>query len=201
MSVIGPLITIAGCSGLLTLNESSSLATVGGLLFVAGFGIGLFNSPNSMSNMLSVLPSQRGVASAVGMLTLMFSSMVALVITFSLVLNSIPQQELFILFIYGGTFLPKSDVLSVIDALKINYYLLIVLCALGSMFAALNNFKTGASKNNEEGQEKNIEKMQNDEAHSDSHLDEEEKQQPRFSLGDVAQNMPDAPTRRLSDVL
>lgn len=70
------------------MNTSDS--EIGGILFLAGLGVGLFMSPNGMSNMMSVLESERGVAAAISMLTMMFTSMIGIVLVFSLVLNAVP---------------------------------------------------------------------------------------------------------------
>ena len=102
MTVCGPVITIAALGGMTSLTAHSSSATIQGLLFLAGFGVGLFNSPNAMSNMLSVEPRERGAAAAVGMFTMMFMMMIGICITFSLVLNSMSSADLFTLFLFGA---------------------------------------------------------------------------------------------------
>ena len=79
MTVTGPLIAIIAVGCMTTLDTSSTSATIEGLLFLAGFGIGLFQSPNAMSNMLSVEIHKRGAASAVGMVTMMFMMMIGTV--------------------------------------------------------------------------------------------------------------------------
>lgn len=136
MATVGPLITVAGSAGLATLDKHSSEGAIGGLLFVAGFGAGLFNSPNAMANMLSVRPQQRGTASAVSMLTMMFCAMLGIVITFGFVLNSMDQQTLFILFIYGGEFLSDSSVNDCLKALRNDYWIVIAMCLLAAALAS-----------------------------------------------------------------
>eukprot|EP01035_Chromulina_nebulosa_P019795 gene19795-25737_t len=67
MATTGPLITLAGVSCLSVMDQNTSNAYVGGILFLTGLGIGLFNSPNAATNMLSVSKEHRGVAAAVGL--------------------------------------------------------------------------------------------------------------------------------------
>lgn len=136
MAVAGPMLVLGAVIGLSQLDKHSDHGGIGGLLFLAGMGVGLFQSPNGMANMLSVLPSQRGVAAAISMLTLMFCAMVGIVVTFAFVLNSMDQKTLFILFIYGGSFLPDSAVRLCLNALANDYYILMAACLCASMCAA-----------------------------------------------------------------
>ena len=124
MAMAGPLVLLCGCVGLQQLQKGSGLSGVGGLLFLCGLGVGLFQSPNGMANMLSVLPQQRGVAAAISMLTMMFTSMCGIVVTFSFVLNSMSQADLFTLFIYGGGALSDAAVHSCLNALSNDYFIL-----------------------------------------------------------------------------
>jgi len=141
MAVFGPVITIAACCVFLTFDEKTTSSTINGLLFLAGFGIGLFNSPNSMSNMLSVLPAERGSASAVGMVTMMFTAMVGIVMSFAFILNDMSQMDLFILFIYGGSALSHQAVQKMLDALNTDYYIVIAVLGCASLISILNDFQ------------------------------------------------------------
>lgn len=140
MCFFGPWITIAACAVMSEFDTSTSKSMVGGILFLSGLGIGFYNSPNATSNMLSVRADQRGAASAVGMMTLMFTSMIGIVLTFSLVLNALSQAEIFDLFIYGGSSLSKSVLNKFLFALKIDYYVVIIACFFASVFGFFNNF-------------------------------------------------------------
>jgi len=132
---IGPLVTLAAAALLANMDQNTSKAAVGGLIFFAGFGVGLVNSPNSMANMLSVVPERRGVAAAIGMLTMTFCMMVGIVLTFSFVLHSMSSKQLFDLFIYGGSSLEESIVRKCLDALAMDYYSVIIACGLASFTA------------------------------------------------------------------
>lgn len=136
MAVVGPVLVLAAVIGLSTLDQHATSGAIGGLLFLAGLGVGLFQSPNGMANMLSVKPTQRGVAAAISMLTLMFCAMVGIVVTFAFVLNSMSQAELFALFIFGGNSLPDAVVRLCLDALRKDYYILMAACIGASLCAS-----------------------------------------------------------------
>ena len=142
MTVVGPLITVAALAGMTTFQPDTPSSRIGGLLFLSGFGIGCFNSPNAMTRMLSAKPHQRGAAAAIGMVAMMVMMMIGICITFSLVLNSVTNAELFALFIYGGSSLAPSALQSVINALNINIYIVIAACLLASGLSMYNDFKS-----------------------------------------------------------
>lgn len=91
MTLAGPIVAISGAIWLIFATKCITPTVVGRLLFSADFEIGFFNAPNAASNMLCVQPNQRGVASATGIMTLMFTSMVGIVLTFSFVLNELSR--------------------------------------------------------------------------------------------------------------
>ena len=140
MTTLGPLITILALGCLSSLDQNSLSSTIQGLLFLAGFGIGLFTSPNAMSNMLSVDAHKRGAASAIGMVTMMIMMMIGICITFVLVLRSMSQAELFALFIFGGSSLSAAAVDSCVAALRHNMYIVMAACLLASFCSLFNNF-------------------------------------------------------------
>ena len=76
--------------------------------------------------------SQRGVAAAIGMLTMTFCMMVGIVMTFSFVLNSMSAALLFEMFIFGGNNLPLSVVAPCLTAIATDYYVLIAACVCTS---------------------------------------------------------------------
>ena len=97
--------------------------------------IGIFQSPNSAATMLSVQPTQRGVAAAISILILSISMMLGIVITFSLVLHALSSTQLFALFIYGANNDPTFPINKVNTALAIDYYILIACAGLTSLIA------------------------------------------------------------------
>jgi hypothetical protein len=148
MAVAGPLIALAGAACLSAMNEHTSNAYVGGILFLTGFGVGAFQSPNSTANMLSVEAGRRGVATAVSMLTMTFCMMIGIVLTFSFVLHSMSQEQLFAVFINGGAAATNTTgaagtaaggipVQACLDALAKDYYIVIAACLSASIAAAM----------------------------------------------------------------
>lgn len=148
MMVIGPLIALAGTACLSVMDQHSTVAYVGGILFLTGLGIGLFQSPSVMATMLSVPIEQRGVAAAIGILTMTFCMMVGMVLTFSLVLHSLTSEQLFAIFVNGGgiapttaagaaTYAASADqaLHGVLHALATDFYVVIAACAVTSAIA------------------------------------------------------------------
>ena len=76
LTVSGYILTMIGVAIMVTFDETTTVLTIGGILFLAGFGIGIFNSPNWMANILA--EDERGVAAAVAMITI---STLAIVLT------------------------------------------------------------------------------------------------------------------------
>ena len=154
MAILGPLITLAGAACLSVMDQNTTAAWVGGILFLTGFGVGTFQSPNATANMLSVDAGRRGVAAAISMLTMTFCMMVGIVLTFSFVLHSMSQEQLFSVFISGGggvaaagnaTAASAGNATSVVaglpvqgclDALAKDYYIVIAACLSASIGAA-----------------------------------------------------------------
>ena len=138
MAVLGPLVNLAGAALLCVMNQHTSQAYVSGSLLLAGLGVGTFQSPNSTANMLSVPAARRGVAAAIGMLTMTFCMMTGIVLTFSFVLHSMTSAELFNLFIYGGQGAAAAGlpVQACLDALALDYYLIMAADVAASVAAA-----------------------------------------------------------------
>jgi len=147
MTVIGPTITLAAVITITYFDQNTSIVTIGGLLFLSGVGLGIFNSPNVLSNLLSVERSRRGVAAAITLLTMMFTSMLAIVLTFSFVLKSLSQTELFDLFIYGGASLSPSVLHSFLLALNTDWYIVIGALVLAIVLSCFNDFDPHTTPN------------------------------------------------------
>ena len=140
MAMIGPIVTVAAVCALASFDGKTSPSVIGGVLFLSGFGIGVFGSPNSTAMMLSVKPEDRGVASAISIITLMFTGMLGIVLTFAFVLNSMSQQQLFAIFINGGSTLSDAAIDSCLTALRQDYYIVIACCLAACVGSYFNNF-------------------------------------------------------------
>ena len=149
MMIIGPLIALADDACLSVMDQHTTVAYVGGILFLTGLGIGLFQSPSVMATMLSVPYEKRGVAAAIGILTMTFCMMVGMVLTFSLVLHSLTAEQLFAIFVNGGGMTAPTTVAGnavyaasadqalhgVLRALATDFYVVIAACAASSVIA------------------------------------------------------------------
>ena len=151
MVVLGPLVALAGAASLAAMDQRTPEPRVAGLLFLTGLGLGLFQSPSAMANMLSVPAARRGVAAAVGMLTTTLSMMVGMVLTFSLVLHSMSSEQLFALFVNGGGLAAPAGADAgapaaaggdggmggVLGALATDYYIIVACCAASAVAGAV----------------------------------------------------------------
>ena len=140
LAFVGCIVTLVANIIFLFFDQNTTSAEFEGILFLAGIGIGIFQSPNNMSMMLCVEPHLRGVASAVSMLCLMVTSMLGIVLTFQFVLNSMSQADLFQLFIYGGGSLSNAVIRSFLDALRKDYYIVIACCCCAAVLSLCNTF-------------------------------------------------------------
>jgi MFS family permease len=140
LTTIGPIICIAGEIGLAYCGRDTNYWLVAFGLLVTGVGQGIFQAPNGLAGMMSASAKLRGVASAVRMLMTMVAQMIGIVITFSFVLNSMSQEQLLILFIYGGANLSDVAVQQCVEALRSDYWIVVAVCAI----AAITSFMVGA---------------------------------------------------------
>ena len=69
--------------------------------------------------MLTVPAKHRGIAPAIRQLLSMLFMMIGIVITFSLIVNTLDETELITLFIYGGSHLEDAAVTSLTDSLHV----------------------------------------------------------------------------------
>ena len=83
------------------------------------FFAGIFNSPSGVAVMLTVPAKHRGIAPAIRQLLSMLFMMIGIVITFSLIVNTLDETELITLFIYGGSHLEDAAVTSLTDSLHV----------------------------------------------------------------------------------
>ena len=152
MIITGPLITLIGVACLSVMDQHTSDAYVGGVHFLAGLGLGVFQSPNIMATMLSIPADRRGVAAAIGILTMTFCMMVGMVLTFSLVLHSITSEQLFAIFVNGGGIsttsasgaadtaavaaAADSALHGVLGALATDFYVIMTACGISALVGA-----------------------------------------------------------------
>ena len=138
LAEFGCLLTLISLIIQLSFDQYTPYATVEGVLALSGIGVGFFQSPNTMSLMLSVDKNHRGLAAALNYLTLMFTSMLGIVITFNLVLNSVGTSAINHLFVQRLP-LKDDDMRDFLHALRVDNYISIAVCGLSMICAAFNN--------------------------------------------------------------
>ncbi|WP_425146422.1 MFS transporter [Deinococcus sp.] len=128
----------------LTLNLSTPYWLIAALMFAAGVGSGLFNSPNSSLIMGSVAPDRRGVASGVRTLLLSVGSVIAIIFTLSVVVARVPREVMLKIFSGLASNLPAATLDPFIGGLREAFWLLALLSA-GSVILAVLTPRTRRS--------------------------------------------------------
>ncbi|GGR14978.1 MFS transporter [Deinococcus ruber] len=131
------LTTVAMLGFALLLNLSTPYWLVAVLMFAAGIGSGLFNSPNSSLIMGSVAADRRGVAAGVRTLLMSVGSVIAIIFTLSVVVARVPREVMLKVFSGLASNLPPSTLDPFISGLKEAFWLLALLSAASVVLAAL----------------------------------------------------------------
>ncbi|WP_407540990.1 MFS transporter [Deinococcus radiomollis] len=107
------------------------------LMFLAGVGSGLFNSPNSSLIMGSVAADRRGVAAGVRTLLMSVGSVVAIIFTLSVVVARVPREVMLKVFSGLASNLPDATLSPFIGGLKEAFWLLTAVSAASLVLALL----------------------------------------------------------------
>lgn len=129
--------TLALAAFALTLTLGTPYALIAALMFVAGAGNGLFNSPNSSLIMGSVAPDRRGVAAGVRSLLMSAGGVVAIIFTLSVVVANVPRDVMLQVFSGLAASLPEATLAPFIHGLQEAFWLLAALSALSVVLALL----------------------------------------------------------------
>jgi len=133
-TVLGTL-ALAGLAAVLSLNTPYWL--IAGLMFVAGIGNGLFNSPNSSLIMGSVAPDRRGVAAGIRSLLMSVGGVIAIIFTLSIVVSEVPRDVMLQVFSGLSSNLPAATLTPFVDGLKLAFWILAGISALSAVLAFL----------------------------------------------------------------
>ena len=136
LCVGGALVTMTGLVGLTYATPDTNYWIIAFALFISGVGSGTFNSPNGLAGMMSVPAKQRGVASAIRMLVLLLPQLIGLVVVFSLILNSMSQEDLIGLLVFGSVGLSSTTIDSCISALGTAYWICVAATLGGAAISA-----------------------------------------------------------------
>ncbi|GHF52711.1 EmrB/QacA subfamily drug resistance transporter [Deinococcus metalli] len=130
--VLGTL-ALAGIA--VSLSLSTPYWLIAALMFVAGVGNGLFNSPNSSLIMGSVAPDRRGVAAGVRSLLMSVGGVVAIIFTLSIVVSAVPRDIMLQVFSGLSSTLPAATLNPFIDGLKTAFWMLAGVSAVSAALA------------------------------------------------------------------
>ncbi|WP_027480694.1 MFS transporter [Deinococcus pimensis] len=129
--------TLALAGFALTLDLHTPYWLDAALMFLAGVGSGLFNSPNSSVIMGSVAPDRRGVAAGVRSLLMSVGGVVAIIFTLSIVVSNIPRDVMLEVFSGLASNLPASTLEPFVHGLREAFWMLAALSALSVVLALL----------------------------------------------------------------
>ncbi len=126
-------LALVGFAALLGLNTPYWLIAV--LMFLAGFGGGLFNSPNSSLIMGSVAPDRRGVAAGIRSLLMSVGGVIAIIFTLSVVVAHVPRDVMLQVFSGLASNLPATTLEPFLGGLRTAFWTLTVLSAVSAVLA------------------------------------------------------------------
>lgn len=139
----GLVLTALALAGFaLTLGLKTSYWLIAALMFVAGVGSGLFNSPNSSLIMGSVAPDRRGVAAGIRSLLMSVGGVLAIIFTLSVVVAEVPRSVMLEVFSGLASNLPATTLEPFLAGLRAAFWALAAL----SVVAAALSFVTPAPK-------------------------------------------------------
>ncbi len=129
LSTLGLAVTSIALLIFSTFSIDTNVATITGALALAGFGIGLFRSPNASSVMGSLPPERRGIGAGVRSTILNTSMVVSIPLALALMTAVMPYDRLAVV-VTATTLGSQSEVLQLLDAIRYSFY----------AFAAINGF-------------------------------------------------------------
>lgn len=136
--VIGLGLTTLAMLGFATLlGAHTGYPLIAALMFLAGVGSGLFNSPNSSLIMGSVAPDRRGVAAGVRTLLMSVGSVVAIIFTLSVVVARVPRDVMLKVFSGLASNLPGATLSPFIGGLQGAFWLLAAVSAASLVLALI----------------------------------------------------------------
>ena len=131
------LTTLAMLGFAALLGSHTSYPLIAALMFLAGVGSGLFNSPNSSLIMGSVAPDRRGVAAGVRTLLMSVGSVVAIIFTLSVVVARVPRDVMLKVFSGLASNLPDATLSPFIGGLREAFWLLAAVSAASLVLALI----------------------------------------------------------------
>ncbi len=131
------LTTLAMLGFAALLGAHTGYPLIAALMFLAGVGSGLFNSPNSSLIMGSVAPDRRGVAAGVRTLLMSVGSVVAIIFTLSVVVARVPREVMLKVFSGLASNLPDTTLSPFVGGLREAFWLLTAVSAASLVLALI----------------------------------------------------------------
>lgn len=131
------LTTLAMLGFAALLGAHTGYPLIAALMFLAGVGSGLFNSPNSSLIMGGVAPDRRGVAAGVRTLLMSVGSVVAIIFTLSVVVARVPRDVMLKVFSGLASNLPDATLSPFIGGLREAFWLLAAVSAASLVLALI----------------------------------------------------------------
>lgn len=136
LSSLGLAITSVALLVFSTFSIDTSVVTITTALALAGFGIGLFRSPNASSVMGSIPPDRRGIGAGVRSTVLNTSSVISIPLALVLMTAVMPYDKLAVV-VSATTLGSQQEVLELLDALRYAFYAFAIINLLGVIASVL----------------------------------------------------------------
>ena len=144
LSTLGLAITSVALLVFSTFSIDTNVVTFAGALALAGFGIGLFRSPNASSVMGSLPPERRGIGSGVRSTILNTSMVVSIPLALTLMTAVMPYDRLAVV-VSATTLGSRLEVLQLLDAIKYAFYAFAAINGLAVIASFLRGPRTGTA--------------------------------------------------------
>jgi MFS family permease len=136
LSTLGLAITSGALLVFSTFSTDTTVISIAAALALAGFGIGLFRSPNASSVMASVPADRRGIGAGVRSTILNTSSVVSIPLALALMTAVMPYDKLAIV-VSATSMGSQQETLQLLDAIRYAFYAFAVINALGVIVSFL----------------------------------------------------------------
>jgi MFS family permease len=136
LSTLGLLLTCGALVIFSSLSTDTAVLTITATLALAGFGIGLFRSPNASSVMSSVPAARRGIGAAVRSTVINTSMVVSIPLALTLMTIVMPYDKL-ALAVNAGSLSSQQDILQLLNAIRYSFYAFAIVNGVAVVISSL----------------------------------------------------------------
>jgi len=136
LSTLGLLLTCGALVIFSSLSTDTAVLTITATLALAGFGIGLFRSPNASSVMSSVPAARRGIGAAVRSTVINTSMVVSIPLALTLMTIVMPYDKL-ALAVNAGSLSSQQDILQLLKAIRYSFYAFAIVNGVAVVISSL----------------------------------------------------------------